>query len=134
MIVLSNSVAQTLAPGQSATFDIIVSHTGNAECFRQNSGAVRLRCRNAIYDVECGANIGATASGAAQIAVYFDGAPLLETTMISQTATAGELNNVNRKTSVNTCCCNGGAITVVNAGTTEITLGANPILYIRRVA
>ena len=134
MIVLSNSVAQTLAPGQSATFDIIVSHTGNAECFRPNSGAVRLRCRNAIYDVEFGTNIGATAPGAAQIAVYFDGAPLLETTMISQTAAAGDLNNVNRRTSVNTFCCNGGAITVVNTGTTEITLGANPLLYIGRVA
>lgn len=134
MIVLSNSVAQTLAPGQSATFDTIVSHTGNAECFRPNSGAVRLRCRNAIYDVEFGANIGTTAPGAAQISVYFDGAPLLETTMISQTAVAGDLNNVNRKTSVNTCCCNGGAITVINTGTTEITIGTNPILYIGRVA
>ena len=134
MIVLSNSVAQTLAPGQSATFDTIVSHTGNAECFRPNSGAVRLRCKSAIYDVHCGANIGATAPGAAQIAVVFDGAPLLETTMISQTATAGDLNSINRETAVNTCCCDGGAITVVNTGTTEITLGANPLLYIRRVA
>ncbi len=134
MIVLSNSVAQTLAPGQSATFDTIVSHTGNAECFRQNSGAVRLRCKNSIYEIHCGANIGATAEGAAQIAVSFDGSPLLETTMISQTSAAGDLNNVNRETAVNTCCCAGGAITVVNTGTTEINLGANPVLYIRRVA
>jgi len=134
MIILSNSIAQTLAPGQSATFDTIVSHTGNAECFRPNSGAVRLRCRNAIYNVHCGANIGATAPGAAQIAVVFDGAPLLETTMISQTTTAGDLNSVNRETFVNTCCCNGGAITVVNTGTTEITIGTNPLLYIGRVA
>ena len=134
MIVLSNSVAQTLAPGQSATFDTIVSHTGNAECFRQNSGTVRLRCKNSIYEIHCGANIGATSEGVAQIAVSFDGSPLLETTMISQTSAAGNLNNVNRVTSVNTCCCAGGAITVANTGTTDINLGANPVLYIRRVA
>lgn len=134
MIVLSNSVAQTLAPGQSATFDTIVSHTGNAECFRQNSGAVRLRCKNSIYEIHCGANIGATVPGTAQIAVGFDGAPLLETTMISQTTTAGDLNSVNRVTAVNTCCCNGGAITIINTGTNEITIGANPVIYIRRVA
>lgn len=134
MIVLSNSVAQVLAPGQSATFDIVVSHTGNAECFRKNSGAVRLRCRNAIYGVHCGSNIGSVEAGEAQIAICFDGSPLLETTMISQTATAGDLNNVSRDTSVNTCCCNGGAITVVNTGTTSINFGANSILRIGRIA
>lgn len=68
------------------------------------------------------------------IAVSFDGSPLLETTMISQTAAAGDLNNVNRETAVNTCCCAGGAITLVNTGTTDVNLGANPLLYIRRVA
>ena len=134
MIVLSNSVAQTLGPGQSATFDTIISHTGNAECFRNNSGAVRLRFRSAIYGVSCGANIGATETGEAQLAVCLDGAPLLETTMISQTAAAGDLNSVSRETSVNTCCCDGGAITVVNTGTTTINLGAHPVLRIVRIA
>lgn len=134
MIVLSNSVAQTLAPGQSATFDTIILHTGNAECFRNNSGAVRLRCRNAIYDTHFGANIGAVAPGTAQIAIGFDGTPLLETTMIHETTTAGDLDSVSRDTAVNTCCCDGGAITIINTGTNEITIGANPVLYIRRVA
>lgn len=134
MIVLSNSVAQTLSPGQSATFDTVVLKTGNAECFRPNSGSVRLRFANAIYEVHVGANIGATAEGAAQIALSFEGSPMLETTMISQTAAAGDLNSVGRETAVKTCCCNGGYITVTNTGTTDINLGANPILYIRRVA
>lgn len=133
MIVLSNSVAQTLAPGQSATFDTIVLKTGDAECFRPNTGAVRLRFGNAIYNVHVGANIGATAEGTAQIAIGFEGSPLLETTMISQTAAAGDLNSVYRETAVKTCC-SGGAITIINTGTSEINLGANPLLYIRRVA
>lgn len=134
MIILSNSVAQVLSPGQSATFDTIVLKTGNAECFRVNTGAVRLRFNNSIYEIHAGANIGATAEGIAQIAIAFDGSPMLETTMISQTGAAGDLNSVNRETSVQTCCCDGGAITIINTGTNEINLGANPILYIRRVA
>lgn len=134
MIILSNSVAQTLGPGQSATFDTIILKTSKAECFRRNTGAVRLRFSGAIYNVYAGANIGATAAGPAQIAIAFDGSPLLETTMISQTAAAGDLNNVSRETGIETGCCNGGAVTLINTGTSEITLDANPILYIKRVA
>ena len=134
MIVLSNSVAQTLAPGQSATFDTVVLKAGNAECFRPNSGAVRLRFNDSIYEASFGANIGATEAGDAQIAIFYDGSPMLETTMISATATAGDLNNVYRKTPVKNCCCNSGAVTIVNTGTTTVTIGANPLLYVRRVA
>lgn len=134
MIVLSNSIAQTLAPGQSATFDVVVLKTGCAECFRPNTGAIRLRFANSIYEVHFGGNIGAVAPGAAQLAIAYDGSPMLETTMISQTATASDLNSVSRETAVKTCCCEGGAITVINSGTTDITLGANSNLYIKRTA
>ena len=133
MIILSNSTAQTLGPGQSATFDTIILKIGKSECFRLNSGAVRLKFPGRIYNIYAGANIGATAPGPAQIALTFDGSPLLETTMISQTATAGDLNNVSRETAIDTGCCNGGAVTLINTGTSEITLGANPILYIKRI-
>lgn len=134
MIVLSNSIAQTISPGQSATFDTVILNTGCAECFRKNSGAVRLRFKDAIYNVSFGGNIGAVAPGAAQIAIAFDNSPMLETTMISQTGAAGDLNNVKTETAVKTCCCDGGAITVINTGTADITLGANPNLYIKRIA
>lgn len=134
MIILSNSVAQTLSPGQSATFDTIVLNTGCAECFRPNSGAVRLKFKNSIYDVCFGANIGATAAGAAQLAIAYDSSPMLETTMISQTAAAGNLNNVGAETSVKSDCCQGGSLTVVNTGTTDVTIGPNPKLRVRRIA
>lgn len=134
MIVLSNSVAQTISPGQSVTFDTIVMHTGNAECFRLNSGAVRLRFKNAIYEVYFGANIGAIAEGTAQLAIALDGSPMLETTMISQTAAGGDLNSVGRETAVPTNCCCNGSITIINTGTDDVNIGANPNLYIRRVA
>lgn len=135
MIVLSNSIAQVLAPGQSATFDTVVLHTGCAECHRKNTGSVNLVASNGIYDVEFCGNIGATDEGAAQLAITLDGSALLETTMISQTTAGGDLNNVNGRTFVRTCCCmNGEAITVTNTGTTTVNIGANPNLSVKRVA
>lgn len=132
MIILSNSIAQVVQPGQSATFDTVILKTGCAECFRPNSGVVRLN-KNSIYGVRFGGNIGSVAAGTAQIAISLDNSPMLETTMIHTTTTAGDLDSVSRETAVRTCCCN-GTISVINTGDTAINLGANPLLYIGRLA
>ena len=140
MIILSNSIAQTLAPGQSATFDIVISKTGCAECFRPNSGTVSLVVEGAIYELNIGSNIGVSeATGEAQLVLMLNGSPISETTMISQTATAGELNNVSRTTHLRTCkspcgCAGPSNIRVTNTGTTTITFGANSIFGVKRVA
>ena len=133
MLVLSNSIDQTLNPGQSATFDVEVLHTGSGECHRPGSGAVGLKSKRGVYRLVFSGNIGAVAPGEAQIAIQYDGSPLLETTAISQTATAGDLNNVCTGTLVITCCCDGGVVTVANTGTDQITLGARPRLEIEQV-
>lgn len=132
MIILSNSIAQTIEPGQSATFDTVVLQTGKAEYHRPNSGAVRLLCKCGLYDVSFGGNIGATEEGAAQLAIAYDNSPLLETTMISQTAAAGNLNNVSNSTAIRMMCCDSGLITVINTGTTTVNIGVNPKLKISR--
>jgi len=135
MLVLSNSVEQTLAPGQAMTFDTVVMHTGCAEGYRPNSGSVVLRARKAIYDCSVGANIGSTtAASEAQLAICLNSSPLLETTMISTTATVGDIENVARNTAVRTDCNGGEYITVVNTGETTITIGAHPELFIKRAA
>ena len=135
MIVLSNTITQTLAPGQSLTFNTVVLHTGCAECYRTGSGSVGLRANNGIYEIAFHANISsATAAVPVQLAVQMDGAPLSETTMISTPSTANVFNNVGCETKVSTCCCTGGAITVSNTGTAPVTIAANPCLSIKRVA
>ena len=133
MIILSNSIAQTLAPGQSATFDTIVEKTGCAECFRRNSGTITVRNKPAVYDVDFGANIGATTVDTAQLAILYDGSPLLETTALSNTDAVGDLNHIYTATSVKMNCCDGGGFTIANTGTTTITIGANPIFKVRRM-
>ena len=133
MIILTSTASQELAPGQSLIFDTEILHTGCAECHRINSGAVTLRQQQAIYDANFSANIGATAPGVAQLAICVSGSPLVETTMISTTATAGNVNNVAKNTAIRTCCCGPETVTILNTGETTVVV-ENPSLFIKRIA
>lgn len=135
MIELSNSNAQILAAGQSATFDTVLLHTGCAECHRPNSGTINLTQKNAIYEISFNANIGATASGEGEIGITLDGSPLPETIGITVVAAAGDLANISGSTFIKTCCCgNPGTVLLTNTGLTEINLGANPRISVKRRA
>ena len=134
MIELSNTAAQTIAPGQSLTFDTVLLKTGCAEAHRTNSGIITLKANFAVYEIHFAANISATAAGTAQIAISLDGEPLLETTMINSVGTAGDPDNAATATLVKTGCGCCGKISVTNTGTTSVIVSANPALFIKRVA
>lgn len=136
MIELSNTNAQTLAAGQSMTFDTVLLHTGCAECHRINSGSINLTQKNAIYEISFNCNIGATTAGdTAQVAITIDGAPLPETTAIRTTTAAGDLDNASAQTFVRTCCCIvPNTILLTNTGTTTINVGVYPRISVKRCA
>ena len=137
MIILTNTVSQELAPGQSLIFDTTVMHTRcnnrKAECHRVGSGSVTLQFPNSIYEIDFSANVGATEPGVAQLAIVVNGSTLVETTMISTTAAAGDVNNVAKNTAVRTCCCGQEAVTIMNTGTTTVVV-ENPSLFIKRLS
>ena len=134
MIVLSNTTAQTLEPGQAITFNNKILHTGCAECHRANTGSVKMRS-NGTYVVQFSGNIGgATAATAVQLSIQIGGATLPETTMISVPATANDLNNVATVTAIRNTCGDYDRLTVVNTGTNPVIVGANTAFVIRRVA
>ena len=134
MIELSNTSAQTLSPGQALTFDTVVLKTGCAEAHRTNSGIVTLRADCAIYEVHFAANISGTTAGPVQLSVELDGEPLQETTMISTVTTAADPNNVATATLIRTGCGCCGRVNVVNTGTSDVVVSANPALFVKRVA
>lgn len=134
MIELSNTAAQTIAPGQSLTFDTVLLKTGCAEAHRTNSGIVTLKADCAVYEIHFAANISATAAGTAQLAISLDGEPLIETTMINTISTAGDPDNAATATLVKTGCGCCGKISVTNTGTTSVIVSANPALFVKRVA
>lgn len=135
MIVLSNSLEQTVQPGQAITFDTVVQHTGCAECHRLNTGAVMMRAKGGTYECHFSANIGGeTAATPVQLVIAETASPLPETLMISTPAAVGDLNNVSTSTLVRNCCCECDRITVMNNGTEPVVVGADCCLFVKRVA
>ena len=134
MIELSTTTALELSPGQAITFSSIPLKTGCAECTRMGTGSVKLRA-NGVYVVSFSANIGATtATTAAQLSIQIGGMTIPESTMISQTAAAGDLNNVATTIPIRNCCCDYDRITVVNTGTSTVNVGTGATLFVRRVS
>ena len=128
MIVLTNTIAQTLAPGQSLAFDEVILRKGCNECHRKNTASVKLRS-NGVYAASFHGNVdGATAEGPAQLALTLGGSPLLETTMISSTT---GINNVGTETLIQNCCGDYDRVSVTNTGTVPVVVSpnANLILY-----
>ena len=134
MIVLSNTTAQTIAPGQSLLFNDVVLNTGCGECHRRNTGSVKMRA-NGVYDVNFAANIAsATAGNPVQLTLTLGGSRLPETTMISTPAAANAFNSVSTQTYVKNCCGDYDRISVTNTGTAAVIVGANPVFTVRRVS
>ncbi|UNI72519.1 MAG: hypothetical protein [Chaetfec virus UA24_144] len=134
MIVLSSTVAQTLQPGQALTFNDVILHSGCGECHRGGSGSVKLRA-NGIYEAAFSANVSsATAATPVQLSLAIGGEPLPETTMISTPAAADAFNNISTQTAIKNTCGDYDRVTVVNTGTAPVTVGANPVLFIKRLS
>jgi hypothetical protein len=135
MISLSNSTAQTLASGASLTFDTTNMKTGCAECHRKNTASVKLCARPAIYQVYFSANVsGATADTAVQLNLELSGDILPESTMVATPAATNAVNNVSAMVPVQNNCCDYDRITVTNTGTEAVTVNANALLFIKRIA
>lgn len=133
MIELSNSATQTLQPGQSIAFDLTKLHTGCAECHRQGSSAIKLRCRG-IYNLEFHANIGGAVVGTVQLQMEAGGEVLPETTMIVTEDTVGSLTNVSASTLYQNCCGDYDRITITNTGTIAAVIAPNSAFIVKRVA
>lgn len=136
MIALSNSTAQTLAVGESMTFDIIINKLNNTECFIKNTQSVKLIC-NGLYEVHFSGSVaiptGGTAGTAIQLSIELSGNILNYSNIISTPGALEVFNNVAKTIPVNNCCCDFDRVTITNTGTQSLTIDANSILYIHKV-
>lgn len=132
MLQLSNSAAQTLAAGQTLTFDLTLLRSGCAECHRQNSGLVTLRASNAVYEAQFSANVTGDAGDEVQLSILLDGEPLPETAMVTTIAADGDIYNVATSALFRTLCGCCGRLSVANTGTTDVTVQANASFNVQR--
>lgn len=134
MISLRNSAAQTLAAGQTLTFDTVVFHSGRGECYRKGTGSVKM-CSNGVYEVNFNANIASTTAGdVVQLSIETGGEVVNGSTMISSPTAADAYNEVSIDIPIANCCCDYDRITIVNTGTTNVTVAANAQLFVKRIA
>lgn len=136
MIEVSNSVAQTLQPGQAITFDNIIHHTGCWECYsHQLPTSVKLKGpRCSQYQVDFNGNVSGTAGGVLQLAIAIGGQPLVETEMRVTPTGDPNSSNVSAGTYIVMDCMDLDRVSVMNMGTTPIGLAPNSNLRIRRVS
>lgn len=130
MVVLSNTAAQTLQPGQALSLDRLVTHSGCgcSECARRG-GPVGLKSAG-TYQITFHGNVtGATAAVPVELSISVGGAPLAETEMIYTPAAADAVGNVGTETYVQTCS-SGNNVTVTNTGENPITVSPNTALTI----
>lgn len=134
MISLSNTAAQTIAVGQTLTFNTVILKTGCGECHRKNTGSVKLCAKNGIYEISFSANVTAATATPIQLSLAIGGDILPESTMVYTPAAANAVGHVSVTDVVRNNCCDYDRITVTNNGTAPVVVSANPVLFIRRVA
>lgn len=129
MLILTNSSRQKLGKNEVLIFDRQILHTGKWEQYRNESGLIELRARNAIYEVHFSADIYTKDAGVAQLAIGVDGTPLAETYM---TSSVDGLNNVAKTTAIKT---NDDVvyISVINVGSTHVMVNHSS-LFTKRTA
>lgn len=130
MIKLTNTTEQTVATGAALTFN---ANTNCSTCHRKGTGSVKLN-RSGAYMVSFHANVtGATAATPVQLALALGGDVMPETTMIFTPETANTVGQVSICLPVFNSCCDYDRVTVVNTGTTDIVISANPMLAISKM-
>lgn len=133
MILLSNTTAQTLQPGQAVTFDLVKLKAGCGECWnKQLPNSVKLR-GNGTWDLSFSGNVTSDKAGAlTQMAIAVEGQPLVETAMNRTIAAANNLENISTETAYKVGCCDLNRLSVINTGTVPVTLAPNSAFLVER--
>lgn len=135
MILLSNTTAQTIAPGQALSFDKVIYRSRNCcECFNAQAPASVKLCSQGVYEVSFSGNItNPTGTEPVQLAIGIGGQPLSETYMNSVPVAAGDLNSVAKTTFVKNCCCDLDRLSIINTGAVPVAVAPNTAFAIHKL-
>lgn len=131
MIVLSNTAAQTVQPGEDVMFNTVIMRSGCDAYWQGGTGPLHIKC--GVYDLEFTGNVGGDEATQPNLAITVDGAVLPETRMTETSALATDTHNVHASTRRRNCFA-GAVVSVRNVGTTPVVLQANPALVVERRA
>ncbi len=133
MIVLSNTTAQTLKPGESLIFDNSVIRSGCAEYHSDRSSSV-LILKPGMYEIHFTGNVaGIEDESTLRLGIRVGSNTLSETTMIKTVCHKEHYSNVAAATIVR-CETKGKAIGVTNIGAVPIVIAPHSSIFVKRVA
>lgn len=133
MIVLSNTTAQALKPGESLIFDNTVIRSGCAEYHSDHSSSV-LILKPGIYEIHFTGNVaGIEDESTLRLGIRVDSNTLSETTMMKTVCHKEHYSNVAAATIVR-CETKGKDIGVTNIGAAPIVIAPHSSLFVKRVA
>lgn len=133
MIVLSNTTAQTLKPGESLIFDNTVIQSGCAEYHSDHSSSV-LILKPGMYEIHFTGNVaGIEDESTLRLGIRVGSNTLSETTMMKTVCHKEHYSNVAAATIVR-CETKGKAIGVTNIGAVPIVIAPHSSIFVKRVA
>lgn len=134
MLQLITTAQQTLAVGQSLTFDQF-TQSRNSCCSISRITESVTALKGGIYAVSFGANIGGTtAATPVQIAIEVAGSATPGGTMQSTPAATTDFNSVSRTIPISNSCGFAVSVTVTNNGTAPVVVNPGATLFIHRIA
>lgn len=133
MIVLCNTTAQTLKPGESLIFDDTVIRSGCAEYHSDHSSSV-LILKPGIYEIHFTGNVaGIEDESTLRLGIRVGSNTLSETTMMKTVCHKEHYSNVAAATIVR-CETKGKDIGVTNIGAAPIVIAPHSSIFVKRVA
>lgn len=133
MIVLSNTTAQTLKPGESLIFDNTVIRSGCAEYHSDHSPSV-LILKPGMYEIHFTGNVaGVEDESTLRLGIRVGSNTMSETTMMKTVCHKEHYSNVAAAT-IMRCETKGKAIGVTNIGAVPIVIAPHSSVFVKRVA
>ena len=133
MIVLCNTTAQTLKPGESLIFDSTVIQSGCAEHHSDHSSSVII-LKPGMYEIHFTGNVaGIEDESTLRLGIRVGSNTLSETTMMKTVCHKEHYSNVAAATIVR-CETKGKAIGVTNIGAVPIVIAPHSSIFVKRVA
>lgn len=129
MIVLTNTAAQTVQPGQAVLFNQ-VAEKSDVCCAGLSPSGSSVKLAKGKHLVSFKANVGGAAGTQANLAVALGGEAIPFTTMVATIEAATDIYNVGVTFPLKECCCDFDRISVINTGSTAVTVSANPMLAV----
>lgn len=129
MIVLTNSLEQTVAVGDAIIFDTVLEKAGSCECTRNTNTSVKI-CGKGFYNIHYHASVAGSTSGK-QLELQIGGESM--TGGVMDIPPAGTPITVSVTVPIRVCCRDYNRVRVINSGTEPVTIAAGSIFYIEKL-